>query len=444
MDDGTERPRRRQQPDPSKYPKLSREQAGHLRHFHNLLPRPDNDWRLMGSQEPLQEFPDAYRYQLATTARSGSPGPTPSPGRTSCTSGHLLMVVSLYAMLFDDDGFEAPGALTFVWDPLFFGMGPETFSYSAQALQDAILGGNGEQRLGRFPVSTFSNSRPGGGGGQRRAWTAAWKEKGLVGPDGLFPDLWMVRQDVTLPASDPAWTAWGSAFMNAWNGAFVRSHFDEQSLGHVASTGGEVRSNQPPVAAEFGRLVKERGASATSRETLETARRNPTFGYVSQWLSELGKDAALDGLLDCTTPRNDRRFEGELLWARMDPFSGNAAIGYARLSVEDGQRIIWERPRTAEAVASRPYVDGVTLDDGVDFPRGDWHPASGLLALTVRAWDGDVGAIRPVVKGLGPGPWDFLVGGGLASSRVLSAGEDIALELQVGGADLDIVVVKRV
>ncbi|KAK2046019.1 hypothetical protein LZ31DRAFT_552731 [Colletotrichum somersetense] len=547
MDDRTERPR--QQPDLSKYPKLSREQAGHLRHFHNLLSRPDNDWHLMGSQEPLQEFLDAYRYQLATMAYAAGlahyhrqpalrgvykplvrrairkmllravwaywfntsmagvatdpdlkalrkPWADPVARENIMYSGHLLMMVSLYAMLFDDDEFEAPGALTFVWDPVFFGMGPETFSYSAQTLQDAILGemeSNGwigsccEPNCvfvvcNQFPLIgvRLRDARRGTSviEGVLEKYTAAWKEKGLVGPDGLFPDFWMVRQDVTRPASDPAWTAWGSAFMNAWNSAFVRSHFDEQSLGHVTSTGGEVRLNQPPVAAEFRKLVKERGASPSSRGTLETARRNvkeamrdgepgqgkgfpytkPTFGYVAQWLSELGKDAALDGLLEYADknlnptwergglyyPRNDQRFDSELEWTHMDPFSGNAAIGYARLNVEDGQRIIWERPWTAEAVASRPYVDGVTLDDGVDFPRGDWDPASGLLVLTVRTWDGDVRAIRPVVKGLGPGPWDVFVGGELASSRVLSTGEDIALEVQVGGADLDVIVVKRV
>lgn len=52
----------------SKYPKLSREQVGNLRHFHNLATQPDGEWHHMGSQEPMQEFLDAYRYQIATMA----------------------------------------------------------------------------------------------------------------------------------------------------------------------------------------------------------------------------------------------------------------------------------------------------------------------------------------------------------------------------------------
>lgn len=49
-------------------PKLTREQAGHLRHFHNLASQLDGEWNYMGSQEPGQEWLDGYRYQLATMA----------------------------------------------------------------------------------------------------------------------------------------------------------------------------------------------------------------------------------------------------------------------------------------------------------------------------------------------------------------------------------------
>jgi hypothetical protein len=48
--------------------KLSPEQAGHLRHFHNLASQLDGEWSLMGSQEPGQKWLDGYRYQLATMA----------------------------------------------------------------------------------------------------------------------------------------------------------------------------------------------------------------------------------------------------------------------------------------------------------------------------------------------------------------------------------------
>jgi hypothetical protein len=43
-------------------------------------------------------------------------------------------------------------------------------------------------------------------------------------------------------------------------------------------------------------------------------------------------------------PRNDKLENGEPKWTHMDPFSGNAAIGYSRLNVRDGQKKMWDRP----------------------------------------------------------------------------------------------------
>lgn len=54
-------------------------------------------------------------------------------------SDHLLLMTSLYEWLFDDDDFVKPGSLTFRWDPLFFGMGPENFAYDNRSLQRTIL-----------------------------------------------------------------------------------------------------------------------------------------------------------------------------------------------------------------------------------------------------------------------------------------------------------------
>lgn len=49
-------------------------------------------------------------------------------------------MISLFAMLFDDDTFEKEDALVFNWNPIFFGMGPESFVYSRKTLQVAIIG----------------------------------------------------------------------------------------------------------------------------------------------------------------------------------------------------------------------------------------------------------------------------------------------------------------
>lgn len=178
--------------DLSDYVKLSPEQVGHLRHFYNLAFQPDGEWRFMGTADPGQEFLDAYRYQLATMAYAASlahyhrlpavrtvfkpmlrqlihkmlrrdvwgywfltshgnsrtdpslqelrkPWADPVARENIMYSGHLLLMTSLYGMLFDDDEFEKDDSLVFRWDPMFFGFGPESFKYSNRSLQKVIL-----------------------------------------------------------------------------------------------------------------------------------------------------------------------------------------------------------------------------------------------------------------------------------------------------------------
>lgn len=54
----------------------------------------------------------------------------------------------------------------------------------------------------------------------------------------------------------------------------------------------------------------------------------------------------------------------------MDPFTGNAAIGYARLNAENGKKKIWNFPWEKEDRASRPWVDGIDYPQGLNCLRG--------------------------------------------------------------------------
>ncbi|KAF2843839.1 hypothetical protein T440DRAFT_411307, partial [Plenodomus tracheiphilus IPT5] len=231
--------------------KLTREQAGHLRHFHNLAAQADGQWAHMGSQFSDQEWLDGYRYQLATmayaagaahyhrlpamrssfkklfqdliskmlrrevwgywynTSHSGKfvdpdieelrkPWADPIVRENIMYSGHLLLMVSLYTMLFNDTKYDEEGALSFCWAPLFWGMGPETYSYNRQSLQKAILSEfEREKWLGACcePNSIFiiiairyNDVHDGTDVATEvtRRYTAAWKDKGMVQKDGLF------------------------------------------------------------------------------------------------------------------------------------------------------------------------------------------------------------------------------------------------------------------
>ncbi|KAJ7511830.1 hypothetical protein B0H11DRAFT_1953193 [Mycena galericulata] len=518
-------------------PKLSASQAGHLRHFHNLAAALPGEWPQMGSQVPGQEWLDSQRYQLATmayaagvahyhrlpalrsvfktllealiskmmhrdvwsywylTSQSGrtvdpdikelrKPWPDPIVRENIMYSGHLLLMVSLHAMLFNDDKYDAPDALVFNWDPIFWGMGPETFKYNRSSLQEAILKQMEDENwmgvccepncvfivCNQFPLIAmrYNDVRAGSNvvGPALEKYTAAWKSKqGFQQRDGLFADWYRVNQDSVVPAISLGFTAWACAFMNVWNSEEVHALYPTHALGFLTKVleDGRINLNSPNVALAFRTLVREEGADPDAASTLEKARKlaaperklqRPEFGYVVQWVSEVANDdATLAGLLRHADKflnptwargglfyaRHDALQDVAGNWTHMDAFSGNAGIGYARLNVRNGQKKMWDAPWGREHFAAYPYVDGVDLASGVDFLRAAWDAEKGAMVLTVRTWDGAPTTITPVFRNLPFGEYGVYIDGELSEVRISGAEDGIAVPLSVGGAERDVV-----
>ncbi|PGH28033.1 hypothetical protein AJ80_00288 [Polytolypa hystricis UAMH7299] len=349
--------------------------------------RQQGDWPHMGTQDPDQAFLDAYRYQLATmvygagvahyhrlpamrslfkplirnlilkmlrpevwsywylTSQSGNRlDPDLKELRKPWADPIVRENIILYAMLFEDDEFERPNCLTFKWDPLFWGMGPETFSYDNQSLQDAILK---EMERGDWAGVCFSGRY--------------YLVSGEFIPKGTTTQNYEVMSRA-------------NAFMNTWNSAFVRASHDKQAQGFLTNADGNIELHHPAIGAEIRRLVAEEDADANSKETIQRARQTylsaPPRGFrYTQPTLEL--DALLsyaDSRFHPTWengglyyPRQDQVTNEIGEWTIVDPFSGNAAIGYARLNVEDGQKKMWENPWTRKVLSERPWVDGLDL-----------------------------------------------------------------------------------
>lgn len=126
----------------------------------------------------------------------------------------------------------------------------------------------------------------------------------------------------------------------------------------------------------------------------------------------------------------------------MEPYSGNAAIGYARLNVQGGQRLMYDHPWAREEVRSRPCVERVGLEDGVDFVRGVWVEEGTMMVVTVRRWEGGGVELGFWVKGLGVGRWGVYMDGRLVRvEEVREKGEEVKVEVRVGREDVDVVLV---
>ncbi|KIL87247.1 hypothetical protein FAVG1_09805 [Fusarium avenaceum] len=490
----------------SKYAKLDDNQAGHLRHFHNLASQIDGEWRHMGTQEPGQEWLDTYRYQISCMAYGASvahyhrlpalrsvfkplvrrlihkmlrrevwgywfntslagnrtnpdrkvlrtPWADPIVRENIMYSGHLLLMTSLYAMLFDDNEFEQPDSIVFHWNPIFFGLGAETYRYDNRTLQAAILAEM--ERNGWIGVCFVLEK-----------YKKAWAEKKMIAPNGLYIDWWFVEQDKSQSSTQVGFTAWANAFMNTWNSDLVKSLYDKQSLGFITVIDGQVRLHDPVVAGIYRDLMDADNASPHDAAVLAQARHmassvapnkfpysQPTFGYVVQWLSEMGRTVELQGLLDFADeklrptwengglyyPRNDARQDDSGEWAHMDPFSGNASIGYARLNVTDGQKKMWDRPWTRDFLATQPWIDNLDLSQGVNYLRGLWDGDENALIVTMKSWNSEEVTVEPIARNLERGTWVIYVNGEPVKCHTVGESDSLSVAVTVGAEEVHVV-----
>ncbi len=205
--------------------------------------------------------------------------------------------------------------------------------------------------------------------------------------------------------------------MNAWNPSVALDTFKTQASGFLSWVKkDQVNVNPGPTAFAIRNLARE-GADPYSLATLRKAQEmirsrpasdrpeppfpRPLFGYVIKWVSEVGDQRTLDGLITHADrylnptwkngglyyALNEQRSDEDGNWTEVEPFTGNGAIGYARLNVLNGQRKMWVNPWTPEYVSTTPYVDGISLASGVDFLRGCWDKSRNAMVVTMRSWD---------------------------------------------------------
>jgi hypothetical protein len=258
--------------------------------------------------------------------------------------------------------------------------------------------------------------------------------------------------------------------MNTWNSNYVRSNYAKQALGFITNVNGNIELQHPAVGSTIRQLVQTEDADPNLSETVRRARETflantksgfkymqPHFGYVVKWLSELGKTAELDALLAYADtqfrptwdegglyyPRQDQITDESGSWKFVDPFTGNAAIGYARLNVEDGQKKMWDEPWTRELLTSRPWVDGLDYSQGVDCLRGRWIDEESAMVITLRSWDGAEHRLEFSVHGLSAGDWELYENGALVSeSSVLERGSVRISTTMPQKQEIDIVLIQ--
>ena len=202
--------------------------------------------------------------------------------------------------------------------------------------------------------------------------------------------------------------------MNSWNPEVVKRGYETQFKGYLQRhPNGRSSLNPDPIASIIRKKVMENPSlDPTSEEAAKSAwkeykptsggleYKEPQMGYVLQWVSEIGDEDTLNELLKHADEYMGMAWEqGGLFYRRnntvvddkgnnlyMDPYTGNAAIGYGRLNVKDGQRKMWVDPW--KKGTKRVVFEGVDLSEGVDVLRATWETELNAAVVTLRTWDG--------------------------------------------------------
>lgn len=255
-----------------------------------------------------------------------------------------------------------------------------------------------------------------------------------------------------------------------WNYKLVQSMYPAAGKGYLHRIDDRMNLNPQVIGNKIRSLMKTDGADPDSAETLARARNlvagnplslkkymSPTFGYSAQWLSEIEGGSDLEALLRHADsflkptwaegglyyPRCDDGWDKDGNFTFVDPYSGNAGIGYARLNVKNGQKKMWDSPWTKKEVEGRPWVDGFGFESGVDCLRGMWEEKEHAMVVSLRTWDGKARLVELIVRALPIGEYGVYKNGNLLRvAKVDSSEMSVVVELEVDRSDTDLVVVR--
>jgi len=443
---------------------LTDRQAGHLRHFGNLARQLPNDWSLMQGRGFGQDDFGGYRFQLAYMAYAlalthrhrlpAAPGafrPTferliakmllpevwmywarvsrggsvfnahlvdrlteqwDPVGRDNIMySAYLQSMALLYAYLFDDQRYAAPGALTLSYWSFFWGGAERRFEYDQNSLNETIywqMVESGYLGVACEPNCVFQIcNQPAILGfrmhdlltGSDRAnevttsYERTWRELGgRLGANGHF-NL-MAAADTRAVRANEGRAPWGDAWcglmMNMWHRDFVRAHYPAVRDGWLLHG----RDGALSVRSAERQLVM--GQKIVNDDS--------DFGWAAAWASEMGDAETLRGFQRHAErhmrprwrqggyhyPRHDEPVDAEGNRTLVEAMTGNVLLGFADLNVSDGLHTLYQTPWSSDH-HSEPALTRV--DDGLDVLQARFNPSARRLVFALRrAKDTEAGA----------------------------------------------------
>lgn len=316
-------------------------------------------------------------------------------------SGHLFQMVTTHQMLYGDTRYSAKGAIKFVYNPVGRGLGPQEFAYDTASLAKVLADQfeeNGWKGIECEPNAIFPecNQHPllgfalydrANGTGYFPKISTAFKQQfdalNYIDPKtASFMAMYLVKQKVVIQ-HPMAWAdGWAGSFMHAWYKPAVEQVYPIQKA---------------------SLLVDLPDGTTTTRSADGNGNYSHDHGFFTLFAAELGDERTRDRMLAyadrywaprwtagaLSYPRQDAfKFPGDGpdVWRRVQPLTGNALIGLARMDGKDGLYALFNSPFETAHFAE-PFVSGIAYP-AVAVTRAVYDPAKRVLAVTLQPGSG--------------------------------------------------------
>ena len=312
-------------------------------------------------------------------------------------SAYIQSMALMYHYLFDDSKYAAEGGLSFRLEPLFWGKGGQTFVYDEKSLTQHLYWNmvqRGYLGIACEPNCVFQICNQPAilgfrlhdlvyGGSIAEEVTAgyrrAWNEFGITDDTGHYHILVQEREHALVERPPAPWADfWLGSLMHMWDPAGVEAVYPRQMADWVRPGPGDTLWIHPS--------IRPRGP-ATSNAL--------DFGWAAVCASEVGDVATLRRLLGyadtCLTPtwhdgafyyrRRDGWLDASGKLHAMDPHTGNALLGYARLNVPGGLHKLYAEPLDPRRFTEPALIE---MTAGLDVRAACYDRDAARLDLIVR------------------------------------------------------------
>ncbi|KAI9373486.1 hypothetical protein BJX61DRAFT_541736 [Aspergillus egyptiacus] len=381
-----------------------------LAHFHRLpaapgLFKPTLERLIQKLCEPDCWFywRDASTGGGAFKTPRGEPNANPVEKDNIMYSAYLQTLVLLYNILFDDDRYTKPGALTLEYDPYFWGEAGEFhFEYDQNSLNDRVYWNMVESGYLGVPCEPWDTA-----GEVTQGYLNAWEEYGgSIDGNGDYRLLVAKHIQQVIPSPGPGMDAWCATLMHAWNSDFVNAHYEAQRAKWL------VRYDDGTLSVK---ITPPREPSDNVSALLQPGE----LGWVAALAAEMGDTDTLRGLLAYADQNLSPRIQnGGLTYARCDtflddrgnyvlssPLQANALFPLARLNVPNGLQRLYAQPWSPKNSQHYKEPALTDVDFAIDMYRAVYIADRQTLLFDVSVYEANARGSIVLSRVFGRGDW---------------------------------------